>query len=374
MPAYEIDIRLFKPININVNICKSLLYVLILPHIHERVILMSHTKKIFLFLLLSFLYSFLILNINSRYAKASDSLSFVILSCYKKTVNIGDEFYLIAITSNGKLPRWSSSSSKIASVNTYGKVTAKKEGTATITAKINNAEASCKVTVKKTTITISDTSITIERGETYTLTAATSNKKPVSWSSSHKSIAVVDENGKVTGLKPGEATITATVDGSKATCKVKVKYPTITLDKSKVTLYRGQSIKLTAKVSSGVEPTWKSNKKTVAIVNPDGTVTAVKNGTAIITATVDGVSKTCEVVVKKPDIKLSTTELKIKTGQKVQLTAYVSSGNPPQWSTSNANVVTVDASGRITGVAKGKAYIYAKEDGTKVKCTVYVTD
>ncbi|CRZ34889.1 Ig-like protein group 2 [Herbinix hemicellulosilytica] len=335
---------------------------------------MPRFKKILYLLVLCFLFTLLTFIAPNKHAQASKLFSFVILSSYNKTVNIGDEFYLVAVTSNGKMPKWSSSSSKIASVNTYGKVTAKKEGTATITAKIDKAEASCKVTVKKTEITISDTYIIIERGETYNLSATTSNNKHVNWTSSHKSIAVVDDKGNVTGLKPGETTVTATVDGSKATCKVKVKYPTVTLDKKKVTLYRGQSIKLNAHVSSGAEPKWKSNKKSVAIVNPDGTVTAIKNGTAIITATVDGVSQTCEVIVKKPEIKISASELTIKAGQKVLLSAYVSSGNYPEWSTSNPNVATVDSLGWVTGVKKGKAYIYVKEDGTKVKCTVYVTD
>lgn len=305
---------------------------------------------------------------------ASKSLSFVLLSTYKKTVNIGDEFYIIAITSNGQMPKWTSSSSRIASVNTYGKVCAKKEGTATITAKIKNGEASCKVTVKKTKVTISNTKVSIERGQTLTLTASTSNNSPVTWKSSKKSIATIDDKGKITGMKPGETIITATADGSKATCTVKVKHPTVKLDKKKITLYRGQSAKLNAQVSSGVEPTWKSNKKSVAIINPDGTITAIKNGTATITATVDGVSKTCQVIVKKPDITLSADEVTIKVGEKLSLSASVSSGNTPTWSTSNANVATVDSSGRITGVKKGRAYIYAKEDGTKVRCTVYVID
>lgn len=335
---------------------------------------MSRFKKFLISLLFCLPLTFLSFSFHVRQANAFDSLSFVILSAYSKTVNIGDEFYIIAFTSNGKLPKWSSSSSKIASVNTYGKVTAKKEGTATITAKISNAEASCKVTVKKTSVSINKTEIAIERGETYVLSATTSNNKPVSWISSHTSVAVVDDNGKVTGLKPGETTITASVDGSKATCRVKVKHPTVTLDRKKVTLYRGQSIKLSAKVSSGAEPKWKSNRKSVAIVNPDGTVTAIKNGTAVITATVDGVSQTCEVIVQKPEIKLSSSELTIKTGQKVKLSAYVSSGNVPEWSSSNPNVAKVDSLGWVTGIKKGRAYIYVKEDGTKVRCTVYVTD
>ena len=80
------------------------------------------------------------------------------------------------------------------------------------------------------------------------------------------------------------------------------------------------------------------------------------------------------MVVKKPDITLSTDELNIKVGKKELLSAHVSSGNYPVWSTSNPNVATVDSLGRVTGIKKGKAYIYVKEDGTKVRCTVYVTD
>lgn len=335
---------------------------------------MIRFKKILLSLFLCIIMTFLALSESSKYAKASASFSLVLLSSYKKTLNIGDEFLIIAITSNGKLPKWTSSSSSIASVNTYGKVTAKKAGTATITAKVAGGEASCKVTVKKTEVSVSKSTLTMERGESLLLTATSSSKSPVTWKSSHKSIATVDDKGMVLALKPGETTITASCDGSKATCKVKVKYPTVKLDKKKVTLYRGQSIKLNTDVSSGVEPTWKSNKKSVALVNPDGTVTAIKNGRATITATVDKVAATCEIIVEKPDITLSADELTIKAGSTASLSAKVSSGNIPEWSSSNPNVATVDSKGQILGIKKGRAYIYAKEDGTKVRCVVYVTD
>ncbi|TAH67861.1 MAG: hypothetical protein EWM47_08665 [Anaerolineaceae bacterium] len=335
---------------------------------------MTRIKKILLSILLCIILPFLTFSEHSKYVQASSSFSLIFLSSYKKTLNIGDEFYIIAIATNAKLPKWTSSSSRVASVNTYGKVTAKKEGTAIITAKVNNGEASCKVTVKKTELSINKSSISIERGESILLSATSSTKSPISWKSSHNSIATVDDNGTILGKKPGETTITASSDGSKATCKVTVKYPTIKLDKNKVTLYRGQSIKLRADVSSKVEPTWKTNKKSVAIINPDGRITAIKNGRATITATVDGVSVTCEVVVNKPDIALSSDEISIKVGKTVLLNAKVSSGNNPEWSTSNPNVATVDSEGRIIGIKKGRAYIYAKEDGTKVRCTVYVTE
>ena len=190
---------------------------------------MNHIKKILLSVLLCSTLALLTFTTSLKYAKASNSLSFVLLSSYKKTINIGDEFYLIAITSDGTLPKWTSSKKSIASVNSYGKVTAKKPGTTTITAKIKNGEASCKVTVKKTTITLSKKNITIERGENFTLSATTSNMSPVTWKTSRKSIATIDDNGKITGLKPGETIITASADGSKASCKVTVKYPSVKL-------------------------------------------------------------------------------------------------------------------------------------------------
>lgn len=335
---------------------------------------MTRSKKILLSALLSIILPFLTFSQHTKHVEASNSFSLVFLSTYKKTVNIGDEFYIIAIPTNGMIPKWSSSSSRIASVNTYGKVTAKKDGVATITAKVKGGEASCKVTVKKTKVSINKSSVSIERGESLMLSASSSTKSPIKWKSSHKSIATVDDKGMVVGIKPGESTITATADGSTATCKVKVKYPVVKLNKKKISLYRGQSIKLSADVSSGIKPTWKINRKSVATINPDGTLTAIKNGTATITATVDRVSATCELVVKKPDIALSAEELTIKVGKKKIISAKVSSGNYPQWSSSNTNVATVDSLGQITAIKKGRAYIYAKEDGTKARCTVYVTD
>lgn len=307
-------------------------------------------------------------------ALSLSSFPFILLSQYDATMNIGAEIFIVAITTNEKQATWKSSDSKIAAVNTYGVITAKKAGTAIITAKITDAEASCFVTVSKTKITLSKTNASIERGETLKLSATTSNDSSVTWKSSKKSVAVIDEYGRVTGMKPGETAITATADGSTAVCTLSVKSPNVQLSKTSLSLYRGQTFKLSATVSSGINPTWKTNKKSVATVDAEGSVTAVKNGTAIITATVDGVSKTCEITVQKPEITLSSSEITLKKGEKVTLKASVSSNNLPVWSTSNTNVVSVDSSGVITALTKGKAYVYAAEDGAKVRCTVNVTD
>ncbi len=335
---------------------------------------MPKVKRTLLSVLLCFSLIFFSFPVQPVSANYVSSISFVILSKYSATADIGNQFYVIAITSNGKLPTWKSSNSAIASVNTYGQVTAKKSGTATITAKIKNAEASCKVTVNKTKISLSKTSASMERGEILKLSATASNKSEIIWKSSKRSIAVIDENGNVTAVKPGETEITATAGGSSATCRIKVKSPTVKLSQTSAALYRSQKIRLSAAVSSGVSPVWKTNKKSVAVVDESGSVTGVKHGTATITATVDGVSKSCEITVKIPVITLSKSELSIKKGSSVKVTATVSSGVTPIWSSSNSNIVTVDSAGKISALKKGSAYIYASEDGAKTRCVVNVTE
>jgi len=334
---------------------------------------MPHTRKTLFPMFLVFLLLSLSFPFQKVSASSTGSFSFILLSKYSATVDIGKEFHILAVTSNGSLPTWKSSNSAIASVNTYGKVTAKKAGTATLTAKIRNAEASCEITVNQTKITISQASASIERGERLKLSASASNSSKITWKSSKASIATVDGNGNVTGQKPGETVITASADGSSASCRVRIKPPAVSLSKTRISLYRGQKFQLSASVSSGFTPVWKTNRPSVAVVDETGRVTAVKNGTATITAAIDGVSRSCEVTVKRPDIILSSPEITLKKGTTCFLTAAVSSGNLPSWSSSNSYVANVDSTGKITGIKKGTAYIYCWEDGTKVRAVVHVT-
>ena len=130
-----------------------------------------------------------------------------------------------------KTVTWSTSDASIATVDANGKVTAVKEGTATITAKAGDKSATCKVTVSKnviavTEVTLNKTELTLKEGESETLTATVkpdnATDKTVTWSTSDASIATV-ENGKVTAIKEGTATITAKVGDKSATCKVTVE-------------------------------------------------------------------------------------------------------------------------------------------------------
>ena len=127
---------------------------------------------------------------------------------------------------------WSSSNTSIAKVSTSGVVTGVSRGTATITVASTDGSgksASCQVEVKQyvTGITLNKTALTLNEGQTETLSATitpdNANDKTLTWSSSDTSVATVDQTGKVTTVSKGTATITATANdgsGKKATCSV----------------------------------------------------------------------------------------------------------------------------------------------------------
>ncbi|MEQ2378884.1 Ig-like domain-containing protein [Lachnospira rogosae (ex Hitch et al. 2025)] len=223
-----------------------------------------------------------------------------------------------------KTVKWSSSNEAVATVDSNGKVTAKKAGTAVITATSSNGKtAGCTVTVKQKEIAItgislnkSTTSLTEGESETLTATITPSNAtgdKTVKWSSSNEAVAAVDSNGKVTAKKAGTAVITATSsNGKTAGCTVTVKQKEIaitgiSLNKSTTSLTEGESETLTATITplnaTGDKTVkWSSSNEAVAAVDSNGKVTAKKAGTAVITATSsNGKTAGCTVTVKQKD-------------------------------------------------------------------------
>ena len=126
---------------------------------------------------------------------------------------------------------WKSTDTNIVTVSDNGVVKAVGVGTATVKVTVGDVSASCKVTVLQpvTGINLNKSSLTMDALGTFQMTASVypdgANDKRITWSSSDPAIASVDENGLVTALKKGTATITAAaMDGSgvKSTCKVTV--------------------------------------------------------------------------------------------------------------------------------------------------------
>ena len=127
---------------------------------------------------------------------------------------------------------WKSSNTDVVTVDDSGQISAKAVGEATVKVQVGNVSASCSVTVVQpvTSISLNKTSLEMDALDTYQLTANISPSdaadKRVSWSSSDEKIASVDENGLVTALQKGNATIIVEAqDGSgvSRTCSVTVK-------------------------------------------------------------------------------------------------------------------------------------------------------
>lgn len=115
---------------------------------------------------------------------------------------------------------YTTSNSKIATVNESGKITAVKAGTATITAAAGKTTAKYKVTVKNPTLNA--VKKTLKKGKSFTL-KVTGAIGSVKYSTSKKSVATVSSKGKVTAKKKGSAVISVKANGVTLKCKVTVK-------------------------------------------------------------------------------------------------------------------------------------------------------
>ena len=297
-----------------------------------------------------------------------------------------------------KTVTWSSSDTAVATVDGSGKVTAVKAGTATITAKAGNVTASCSVTVKEKNVSVTEISVnktTLELAvggaETLTVTVKPGNAsdKTVTWSSSDTAVATVDGNGKVTAVKAGSATITAKAGNVTASCSVTVKEKTVSVTEvsvNKTTLEL--TVEGTETLTVAVKPenasdktvTWSSSDTAVATVDGNGKVTAVKEGTATITATTkDGGKKAeCKVTVKakttETTVSLDKTSATIKVGETLTLTAKVTpEGKKVTWKSSDENKATVDENGKVTAKAEGKVDITANVDNKTATCNITIS-
>ena len=250
------------------------------------------------------------------------------------------------------------------------------------------------VVYKVTEVKLDKDSLTLDVGGSEnlaaTITPSNATNKNVTWSSDNQNVATV-ENGKVTAVGAGKATITVTTeDGNKtATCAVTVNpisVTGVTLDQSALPISVGGSAELKANVTpenaTNKTVTWSSDNTAVATVDASGKVTAVAPGTATITVTTADGGKTanCTVTVTQPvnDVTLDKTTMDLFVGNGGTLTAKIQPDNASNktvdWTTSNAGVATVDANGKVTAVGAGKATITATAaDGSEKKAACEVT-
>ena len=255
-------------------------------------------------------------------------------------------------------------------------------------------------TVAVSGVSLSKTSLSLVEGGSETLAATVSpdnaTNKAVSWRSSDASTASVDNNGKVTAVKVGSATITVTTtDGSKtATCSVTVTAKTVSvtevsLDKTELEITEGESAQLSATVkpddASDKSVEWTSSDTKVATVDANGKVSAVTQGSATITVkTADG-GKTASCEITVIPAKIGVTGINIDNwtiNLPVGETAVVKYTIQPEdatnkavaFSSDNTDVVAVDSEGTLIGVSAGtaKVTVTTVDGGLTSVCTVNV--
>ncbi|TFU91959.1 hypothetical protein E4T81_13525 [Barnesiella sp. WM24] len=239
-------------------------------------------------------------------------------------------------------------------------------------------------------ITLDKTDISIFVGATEKLTATVLpddvTYNTVTWTSSDDTIVKVDEEGNVTAMAEGEATITATCGEKSATCKVTVNpilAESIALDRTELVLTIGATDKLTATVLpedvTDKTVTWTSSDDTIVTVDAEGNIQALALGEAVITASCGEQSATCKVTVNPilaESIALDRTELVLTIGATDKLTATVLpedvTDKTVTWTSSDDTIVKVDEEGNIQALALGEATITAACGEQSATCKVTV--
>lgn len=143
------------------------------------------------------------------------------ISKTKTTLSVGDTITL-KMTGTKKTVKWTTSNKKVATVSKKGKVVAKKVGSTKIKAKVSGKTYTCKVTVKKKgTVKISETTATMNQGDTKVLKITGTSSK-VTWSSSSPYVATVNAKGVIVAVAGGTTVIAASVNGQSYYCTIVV--------------------------------------------------------------------------------------------------------------------------------------------------------
>ena len=349
--------------------------------------------------------------------KVSNGITLVTrLAVYGKTsLTVGNVDYVSyeawPVDATNKGVTYTSSNTKVATVTTDGIVTAVAAGSARITAKAldgSGVTAYYDVTVGNVpSVPVSQVGVSgkgsMMVGEvqylSYEIWPTNATNKSVTYTSSNTSVATVNQYGMVTAKAVGTTVITATAkDGSGKSASLTVNVVPVTGQVTKISIYGTGTLSIGATESLSYEVwpadavnksvTFTTSNKKVASVTESGVLTGISAGTATITATANdgsGVKGTYIVTVSKNTQKVTKLEIygkgTLSVGE-IEYLAYaawpVDAANKTiTYSSSNTNVVTVNANGIVIAQNIGTAVITATANdgsGTKATYTVTVSD
>ena len=296
-------------------------------------------------------------------------------------------------TMAGVTVSWTSSDGSVATVSAGGLVTAVQNGSTSVTATSGNASGNASVTVSQAAATVQvspDATTFTSVGDTMRLSAEAldSNGNPIAnagflWASDDDAVASVDATGLVTARQAGSAKVTATsgsASGS-ASVTVSVELVAIRVSPAATTLFSvDDTLRLTAEALDtngntipGVDFTWTSDNEASASVDANGLVTALKTGSAEISATAGDITNFAAVTVAQlaVEVVVAPAEFTLNAiGATVQVTAEALDKNGNlvvdafyTWTSTNPSVATVDSNGLVTAVGAGRTEIKAKAGG-----------
>ncbi|MDX7922551.1 Ig-like domain-containing protein, partial [Aeromonas media] len=248
-------------------------------------------------------------------------------------------------------------------------------------------------------------SVSLAKGQTQQLTATATYSdnttadisSSIAWLSDDAATATITPNGLLTGVEQGNAEVTASLDGVTGNAvQVTVTdaiLTTIEITPPSVSLSKGQTQQLTATATYSDNTTadvtssvaWLSDDAATATITATGLLTGVEQGSAEVTASLDGVTGNA-VQVTVTDAILTAIEItppsvSVGKGQTQQLTATATySDNTTAnvtssvaWLSDDAATATITATGLLTGVEQGSAEVTASLDGvTSDRVTVNV--
>ena len=297
-----------------------------------------------------------------------------------------------------KLLSWTSSNPSVATVTADGKITGVSQGEAVITvSSVCGAEASCRVTVSPATMTLRKTELSVKQGSKVSASwkiQPSGSKPTIEWASADEKVATVDEKGRITGVYPGQTTITATMPSgqvSALTITVKpISVSQVTIRPTSVKMTLGETKSVTASVSpknaTWPEVTWSSADESIAVITQDGLIRAVGVGQTTIAATTrEGKTRTAKVTVNPVYVKKIALSGAVEgliggvTGRnQAQLSYSIEPANATiqdvEWSSSNKKIATVDENGVVTGLKDGKVTITCKAtDGSRRYARIQLT-
>lgn len=310
---------------------------------------------------------------------------------------------------------WVSLDATTASASAGGLVGGLKVGLARIVAISGAARDTAVVTVATTppppvgSVSVTPDVLTLAPGAGQQLAALTRDAdgvpvtdRPMAWTSTAPAVATVTAAGYVRGVAAGSALVVVASEARADTVRVTVRVPgtqpapaivtTVSVAPAALDLVVGGTQQAAASAFdaegsavSGRTVTWASADAGIASVSASGVVSGLAEGTTTVTATIDGVAAELAVRVTPPApaptaIVTSAKTLALSAGATSDVTATVRdqtgapmSGYNITWTTANAAVATVSATGRITAVNNGTTTITASAAGLTAKVTVTVT-